>query len=222
MSANKRKWAERIFQYLSSRYPQRDFPLHFTSAWELLVATQLSAQCTDARVNMVTPEFFKRWPDPQTLTGASVEELESVIHSTGFYRNKARNLLSCAKMLMEKHDGQVPANMEELLKLPGVARKTANVVLYGAFGVNMGLAVDTHVKRISHRLGLTDSQDPVEIEKDLMETFPQNDWGRINHLMVFFGRDMCKSRQPLCGQCGLSDQCPKNEPIKSTKKQGKP
>lgn len=217
---DKKKWAKIVLKTLEELFPERDLPLHFSNAWELLVATQLSAQCTDQRVNEVTPEFFKRWSTPEALLAASTEEVEQVIHSTGFYHNKARNLLACAKLLTETYNGTVPDSMEELLKLPGVARKTANVVLFGAFGINAGLAVDTHVKRISYRMGFTCSQEPVKIEKDLMEIFPRASWGRVNHRMVLFGREKCKARKPLCESCPFSTNCPHNEPPKNTA--GKP
>lgn len=211
---DKKSFALDVLDYLEGSFPATALPLNFSTPWELLVATQLSAQCTDARVNEITPEFFRRWPTPQALTASTQDEVEEVIRPTGFFHNKAKNLLACATMLMEKYGGEVPRSMEEITKLPGVARKTANVVLYGAYGINEGLAVDTHVKRIAYRLGLTDSQEPAKIEKDLMKIFPRDTWGRVNHRMVVFGREKCKARKPLCESCALAGICPKNEPIK--------
>ncbi len=198
-----------IFSRLRARYPVTPPALDHTNAWELLVATVLAAQCTDARVNMVTPGLFARWPGPAELTGASQEELEEVIRSTGFYHNKAKNLLGAARRVMDVYGGQPPRTMAELTTLPGVARKTANIVLFNAYGVNEGLAVDTHVKRLSYRLGLTDSDNPVKIEQDLMPLFPQEQWGEINHMLVYHGRDTCMARKPLCNACVLEPCCPK-------------
>lgn len=209
-----KKHAERINALLRERYAEAKSQLEYASPWQLLVAVILSAQCTDARVNMVTPEFFRRWRGPAELANARLEDVENVIHSTGFYHNKAKNLIGCAILSRDAHNCQVPSNMEDLLKFPGVARKTANVVLYAGFGINMGIAVDTHVKRISHRLGLTTSTDPIKIEKDLMELFERKDWGDVNHRMVWFGRDVCKARKPACGQCEMEVFCPKAEPSK--------
>lgn len=199
--------ARAVCEALKKLYPVASTQLVYRNPWELLVATVLAAQCTDARVNLVTPVFFSRWPGPAELAGADVAEVENVIRSAGFYRNKARNLVGAAKQLLERHGGHVPQTLEELIKLSGVARKTANVVLYGGFGINAGLAVDTHVKRISFRLGLTKNTDPVRIEQDLMKIFPQNEWGDTNHRMVRFGRDVCKARSPLCEECELGRVC---------------
>lgn len=201
--------AAQVLARLEKRYPHPESALDHANAWELLVATVLAAQCTDARVNTVTPEFFRRWPTPLALTSATQDEVESVIRSTGFYHNKARNLLGAARRMMDEHGGEVPRTLAELILVPGVARKTANVVLWGAFGINEGLAVDTHVKRISYRLGLTDHTDPVRIERDLMRLFPQQSWGDVNHRMVWFGRDVCDARKPRCGECELVDLCPR-------------
>lgn len=196
-----------VLQALKARYPTAATQLMYENPWQLLVATVLAAQCTDARVNLVTPALFARWPGPAELALATQEELEQVIHSTGFYRNKAKNLLGAAKLLRDKHACIVPKTLEELIKLPGVARKTANVVLYGGYGINAGLAVDTHVKRISYRLGLTQNTDPVRVEQDLLKIFPQNEWGDLNHRMVWFGRDVCKARNPSCANCELTRIC---------------
>ena len=204
--------AEAVLAALRARYPQPATHLVAANAWELLVATVLAAQCTDARVNTVTPELFRRWPGPAELARTTQEELESVIRPTGFYHSKARNLLGAARRVCEVYGGEVPPLLAELITLPGVARKTANVVLFGAFGLNEGLAVDTHVKRISYRLGLTAQTDPVAVEKDLMRLFPRAEWGDVNHRMVWFGRDVCHARSPRCGDCELSDVCPRREP----------
>ena len=201
--------AQAILDRLRGVFPQAAPALAFTSAYELLVATVLAAQCTDARVNLVTPEFFRRWPDPSALSRAPVAEVETVIHSTGFFRQKAKNLVAAAAMLTERHGGQLPASMEALTALPGVARKTANIVLSNALGVNAGIAVDTHVKRLSFRLGLTTSDVPTIIERDLMPLFPRPAWGEINHLLVMHGRETCQARKPKCSTCVLSDICPK-------------
>lgn len=202
--------AEIVLSRLLERYPRTGTTLNWASPWEILVATVLAAQCTDERVNRVTPELFRRWPDPRALAEARREDLERVIRSTGFFRNKAKHLIQSARILRDRHGGEVPANMEELLQLPGVARKTANIVLSGAYGVQEGIAVDTHVKRLAYRLGLTSSTLPERIEKDLTALFPRKEWGRINHLLVQFGRDVCQARNPSCSVCDLGDICPRH------------
>ncbi len=179
------------------------------NVFELLVATILAAQCTDARVNSITPRLFAAWPDVFFLARADVSEVEAVVRPTGFYKNKAKNLVATARRICEVFHGEVPCSLEELITLPGVARKTANVVLFGAFGVNAGLAVDTHVKRIAYRLGLTDQTNPDLVEKDLTALFPREEWGNINHRMVWFGRDVCRARSPSCGECEMASFCPK-------------
>ncbi len=211
-----RERAARTLQALKERYPAPATHLAAEDAWQLLVATVLAAQCTDARVNKVTPELFRRWPGPGELARALPGELEEVIHSTGFFRSKAKNLLGAARRVMEVYHGEVPRSMAELTTLPGVARKTANVVLYGAYGINEGLAVDTHVKRICYRLGLTTRTDPVDVERDLMKLLPQSEWGGFNHRMVWFGRDVCHARGPRCGDCELGGICPRREPPSAT------
>lgn len=207
MKANLESRARSVLEALKLRYPVASTQLVFRSPWELLVATVLAAQCTDARVNLVTPMFFARWPGPRELALAQTGDVEKIIHSTGFYRNKAKNLVGAARMVCDKFGGSIPNTLAELIQLPGVARKTANVVLYGGFGINAGLAVDTHVKRISFRLGLTVNTDPVRVEQDLMKIFPKNEWGDLNHRMVWFGRDVCKARNPQCGACDLAPFC---------------
>ena len=213
--------AQLVLEALQQRYPHPRTHLDAQNAWELLVATVLAAQCTDARVNTVTPELFRRWPTPAALAEAPIEELEAVIRPTGFYHSKAKNLLGAARRVCEVFDGQIPQSIEDLITIPGVARKTANVVLFGAFGINEGLAVDTHVKRIAYRLGLTDETDPVPIERDLMKLFPREEWGDVNHRMVWFGREVCDARKPLCDTCEMLPFCPRREPPKAVKPAGR-
>jgi endonuclease-3 len=201
--------ALQVLDLLRRRYPTPATHLVARNPWELLVATVLAAQCTDERVNKVTPHLFALWPDPAALACATQEALEEVIHSTGFYRNKAKNLLGAARRVTEVHGGEVPRTMDELVQLPGVARKTANVVLWGGFGVNEGIAVDTHVKRIVHRMGLTKETDPVAVERDLMRLYPREAWGDVNHMLVWFGRHVCDARKPLCEQCEMAGICAK-------------
>lgn len=202
---------------LQARYQRPQTHLTASSPWELLVATVLSAQCTDARVNMVTPQLFSRWNGPAALAKADPKEVEEVIHSTGFYHNKAKNIVAAAQRVMHDFGGEVPRTLEELITLPGVARKTANVVLWGAFGINEGLAVDTHVGRIAWKLGLTDQTDPVAVEKDLMALFPREEWGNVNHRMVWFGRHVCDARKPLCEECEMRPFCPQRPLRKNPK-----
>ncbi|MDR3175907.1 MAG: endonuclease III [Desulfovibrio sp.] len=204
-----RERAERMLGILQARYPVSRGFLKAETPWQLLVATQLSAQCTDERVNSVTPALFSRLPTPREMADADVCELESLIRPTGFYRNKARNLIGAARRVLEVYGGEVPGDMESLLTLPGIARKSANVVLYGAYGINAGLAVDTHVGRIARRLDLTRQQDPVRVEKDLLPLFPQDQWGSTNHRMVSFGREVCKARGPFCKDCEANVFCPR-------------
>ncbi len=204
-----RQRARFILQRLEQRYPAPESELRWQNPWELLVATVLAAQCTDQRVNQVTPGLFARWPDTAALAQAGQEELEAVIHSTGFYRNKARHLIATARRIQALHNGEVPRSMAELTALPGVARKTANIVLSNAFGLHLGLAVDTHVKRLAFRLGLTTATDPVRIEQELMPLFPQERWGDVNHMLVLYGREICVARKPRCEDCVLADLCPR-------------
>lgn len=201
------KKAREVLQLLETRYPQPQGLLQHENAWELVVATVLAAQCTDARVNMITPALFERWPGPAEMAEASVEDIEVMVKSTGFYHNKAKNLKAAAKLLMEEYRGEVPNTLEDLMRLPGVARKTANVVMWGAFGQNVGLAVDTHVGRICRRLGLTKEEDPNKVEQDLIKLFPKESWGNVNHRMVWFGRDVCIARKPKCEICEMQPLC---------------
>ncbi len=201
--------AEAVRARLARRYPVPRTELDWSSPWELLAATILSAQCTDVRVNMVTPALFAKWKNAGEMSNADVAEIETVIRSTGFFRNKAKNLRAAAARIMAEFGGQVPRTMDEMLTLPGVARKTANVVLSNAYGVQAGIAVDTHVKRISFRLGLTAETNPDRIERDLVKLFPQDSWGAVNHYLVLFGREVCSARKPACDTCELTDLCPK-------------
>ncbi len=200
-----------ILDFMHARYPEPQTELDWKTPWELLVATMLSAQCTDKRVNMVTPHLFSRWRTVQAVKTAKLSQMEQVVHSTGFFRNKAKNVIAAARKIVDEFGGEVPRSMAELTTLPGVARKTANVVLANAFGLQEGIAVDTHVKRLSTRLGLTKSQDPKHIEQDLMAIVPQPKWGVFNHYFVLYGREVCRSQNPLCGNCGLAKICPSAE-----------
>ncbi|MEG5065491.1 endonuclease III [Microcoleus sp. B3-A4] len=193
---------------LKRLYPEAPCTLNYETPVQLLVATILSAQCTDDRVNLVTPALFERFPDAVALANADVEELESLVRSTGFYRNKSKNIKGACQAIVNKFNNQVPQRMELLLELPGVARKTANVVLAHAFGINMGVTVDTHVKRLSQRLGLTEHTDPIRIERDLMILLPQPDWENWSIRLVYHGRAVCNARNPACNICELADLCP--------------
>ncbi len=206
--AARRERVEEIVRRLRAAYPGATCSLEHADPYQLLVATILSAQCTDERVNMVTPALFRRYPTPDDLADARGEELEEMIKSTGFFRNKTKSLLGMAGAVVERHGGRVPDTMEELTKLPGVGRKTANVVLGNAFHRNVGVVVDTHVRRLAQRLGLTASDDPEQIERDLMEVVPQADWTDIAHLLIYHGRAICKAQKPKCGECLLNDLCP--------------
>ncbi len=203
----KRQQAKNVLGALYKRYPTFETHLVAHSPWELLIATILSAQCTDARVNQVTPVLFRRWPDAFTLAHACFEDVMSVVKPTGFYKNKAKHIIEAAKRIVNTYQGVLPQTMEDLITLPGVARKTANIVLWGAFNINVGIAVDTHVKRIAYRLGLTKHKDPIKIEQDLMALFPQSEWGAINHKLVWFGRHVCSAKNPLCHQCEMVSFC---------------
>jgi len=197
-----------LLRRLAERYPDPTTALHHGDAWELLVATILSAQSTDDTVNKVTPEVFRRWPTPVDLAEASREDVERVIFPTGFFRNKAKSLQGAAQAIVERHGGEVPGAMEELVELPGVGRKTANVVLGSFFGRNEGVVVDTHVSRLVRRLGLTRNSDPVKIERDLMALLPREEWTGFSHRLIWFGREVCKAKDPRCDVCPLADICP--------------
>ncbi|HEX9069515.1 MAG TPA: endonuclease III [Ktedonobacterales bacterium] len=204
----RRKRTEKIISRLRADYPDAKCSLDFTTPYELLFATILSAQCTDERVNMVTKSLFKKYPTVQAFADADLEELEQDIKSTGFYRNKAKHILESARLLVERDGGEVPRAMDTLLTLPGVARKTANVVLGNAYGIVEGVVVDTHVGRISQRLGLTANTDPAKVEQDLMKVVPPQDWLDFSHLLIYHGRKVCQARQPLCEECGVCELCP--------------
>jgi len=199
----------RILRILARLYPDARCALTHRNAFELLVARILSAQCTDARVNMVTPALFKKFPDARAMARATPAELEELIKSTGFYRNKAKSIKGAAQKISTEHGGKVPDTMEALLELPGVARKTANVVLGNAFGKNEGVVVDTHVQRLSQRLGFTKHKDPPKIERDLIDLFPRQDWAMLAHLLIFHGRQVCTARKPDCEHCPVRHDCPK-------------
>jgi endonuclease-3 len=197
-----------ILRVLAKLYPDAHCALHHDNPLQLLIATILSAQCTDARVNLITPALFARFPDAQAFAEADIGELEKGIQSTGFFRNKARNIKACCRILVDQYGGRVPATMEELVPLPGVGRKTANVILGNAFGVP-GITVDTHVGRLSRRLGLTTADDPVKVEHDLMALVPKKDWTMFSHRLIFHGRQVCFARKPNCPGCALAKYCPK-------------
>jgi len=200
--------ALRIIALLEKEHPDAKIALHFTNPLELLVATMLSAQCTDERVNMVTKELFKKYTKAEDYANADLKTLEQDIKSTGFYRNKAKNIKKCCQLLVEKYNSQVPRTMAELLELPGVARKTANIVLSNAYGIVEGVAVDTHVRRLAQRLGLSESDDPAKIEADLMNIVPREKWMRITDLLIFHGRRVCVAKKPKCDACVLNKICP--------------
>jgi endonuclease-3 len=200
--------ASEILKRLKAEHPDARCALDFETPLQLLIATILSAQCTDMMVNQVTPDLFRAYPDARALSEADPEKLEEMIRSTGFFRNKTKSLLGMSKAVSERHGGTVPQTMDELVQLPGVGRKTANVVLGNAFGINDGVVVDTHVGRLSVRLGLTDETDPVKVELALMPLFPRDEWALLSHLLIFHGRRICLARMPKCASCVLNDICP--------------
>ena len=201
-----------ILQRLKQLYPNAHIELNYDGVFQLLVAVILSAQCTDKRVNMVTPALFKRFPDPETMATADIFELQDLVKSTGFFRSKAKNIKATSQIIMEKHNGEVPQTMEELIELPGVARKTANVVTWSGFGKSYGIVVDTHVMRLAGRLGfiskkLAESKNAVKIEQELCKKFPKQEWGGFSHLLILHGRRVCEARKPKCEECPLLDLC---------------
>ena len=202
------EYAAEVYGRLAAHYPDAHCALDFTTPFQLLIATILSAQCTDKRVNMVTPVLFKRYRTPAALAAANPEELEEIIKSTGFFRAKTKSLIGMSTAVAEQHDGKIPDRLEELVKLPGVGRKTANVVLGNAYDKNEGVVVDTHVGRVSQRLALTKHTDPVKIEQDLMPLFPRDRWTMLAHLLIEHGRQICDARRPKCEICFLNDLCP--------------
>lgn len=203
----KSELAAEVFMRLKKVHPDAHCELDHSNPFELLLATILSAQCTDVRVNLVTPALFKKYPTPQMLSNARLEDVEELIKSINFFRNKSKNLIGCAQMLVEKHQGKVPKSVEDLSDLPGVGRKTANVVLGNAFNINTGIVVDTHVKRTAFLLGLTKQTNPEKVEIDLMKLFPNDQWTDLSHLLIFLGRRTCIARRPQCDLCNLKDIC---------------
>jgi endonuclease-3 len=207
----KQERALEIAALLKSMYPKAKCSLDYTNAFELLIATMLSAQSTDARVNIVTKSLFRKYPNPQAFAEASQVEMERDVRQTGFFRNKAKAVIAASKAIVEKHGGEVPRTMEELTALPGVGRKTANVVLGNAFKIAVGIVVDTHVARVSARLGLTSNSDPEKIEQDLMKLIPQKEWTVFSHRLIYHGRQICVARKPKCAECRLNPLCPSAE-----------
>ena len=204
--------ADAIFRELARLYPDAHCELDHASPYQLLAATILSAQCTDRRVNLVTPALFARYPSPRALAAAEPADVEAIVRSTGFFRAKARSLIGMAQALVAEHGGAVPADMDALVHLPGVGRKTANVVLGNAFGIDVGVVVDTHVGRLARRLGLTRQADPIKVERELMALFPPARWTLLSHLLIWHGRRVCDARTPRCGQCTLAARCPSAQP----------
>ncbi len=200
---------QEVIALLKRYYPDAHCALNFSTPYELLIATILSAQCTDERVNMVTPELFKHFPDARAMAAADVLQIEKLIRSTGFYKNKAKNIKSCCQSLVENHDAEIPKNLEALVALAGVGRKTANVVLGNAFGIISGIVVDTHVSRLSYRLGWTKSDNAVVIERELEKYVETKDWIMLSHWLIAHGRKVCKARKPDCANCFLFEHCPK-------------
>lgn len=211
MTIDKKKQAAEVIKRLRREYPDAHCALNHTNPFELLIATILSAQCTDARVNIVTADLFRKYRGPADFIAAEQGELEKDIHSTGFFRNKAKNIQAACKRIVEDYNGEVPRTMDELLTLGGVARKTANVVLGNAFGIASGVVVDTHVSRISQLLGLTENKTPEKIENDLKEIVPKKDWVMFPHWLITHGRNVCIARRPKCGDCPLADICPSSQ-----------
>lgn len=208
---SRQKQARKVLKHLKVLYPEAKCELNYQTTFELLVATILSAQCTDKRVNQVTETLFVKYPSPYHFAEADLQELEQDIHATGFFRNKARSIQASAQILIARYQGEVPCDMKALTSLPGVGRKTASVVMGNAFGRAEGVVVDTHVGRLSQRLGLTSAKTPEKIEQDLMALIPKKDWVLFPHLMIFHGRAVCKARQPDCQRCGLADFCPSRQ-----------
>jgi len=206
--SNKRH-ASKVLRRLRRDYPDADCALLFDSPFQLLIATILSAQCTDVRVNIVTQGLFAKHPTATSMAKIPLPRLEKMIKSTGFFRNKAKNIKACCEALVQHHGGEVPVDMDALVQLAGVGRKTANVVLGTAHGLATGVVVDTHVGRISRRLGLTKQLDPVRAESELMQCLPKNEWVRYSHRVIHHGRQVCKARKPLCDDCGMADICPR-------------
>jgi endonuclease III len=197
-----------IIARLKRAYPDAHCELDFRNPYELTAATILSAQCTDVRVNQVTPKLFQQWPDPYTLAQAEIADVEAIIRPTGFFRNKAKSLIGMAQAVVANHGGEIPRTMAELRPIPGIGRKTANCVLGNAYGLSEGITVDTHVIRLSRLLRLSRQSDPEKLEHDLMKLIPRDDWTIISHLLIWHGRRICIANRPKCGECGLNDICP--------------
>ncbi|HWN99869.1 MAG TPA: endonuclease III [Blastocatellia bacterium] len=208
VSTEEKQRTRKIISKLKKAYPNAQCSLNHSNAFELLIATILSAQCTDDRVNIVTADLFRKYRSCEDYVSVPPEELEQDIHSTGFFRNKTKSIQGACRKMIEEHGGQVPGDVEKLLALPGVARKTANVVLGNAFGIASGVVVDTHVSRISQLLGLTKETHPEKIERDLMELVPKKDWIVFSHLLIYHGRQVCKARRPECERCVIESLCP--------------
>ena len=202
-----RKQNAEIVKILKNAYPDAKCSLDFKTPFEMVVAVMLSAQCTDERVNRTTPSIFAKYSTPKDFTDIDIEELEKLIHPCGFYKNKAKNIKACARMIMEEYNGEVPKTMEELMKLPGVGRKSANVVMLEAFGEAKGIAVDTHCKRIANKLGLSKEKEPEKIEQDLLKYFDKSEYKDINHLFIWHGRNICTARSPKCDSCPINKYC---------------
>jgi len=199
---------QKVLEILENTYPDAHIALKSRTPFQLLVTVILSAQCTDVRVNKVTPALFERFPDVKSMSEAPIEELENLIRSTGFFRNKAKNIKAASRLILERFGGKIPRTMKDMLTLPGVARKTANIVLYNAYGVIAGIAVDTHVKRLAKRLGMTNEVNAVKIERDLMAIVPRENWGKISYVLINHGRQICTARKPRCPECPVRDICP--------------
>ena len=207
-SAERKAQAKRVVRQLKKDYPDAECALDFETPFQLLIATILSAQCTDARVNIVTKELFAKYPTPEAMAAAPVATLETIIQSTGFFRNKAKNIHAASRAIADKHNGEVPIDLAELVSLPGVGRKTANVVLGTAFGIPSGVVVDTHVGRLTRRLGLTEKVGPVKVEEEMMEIVPQKEWIDFSHRLIHHGRAICVARRPKCEICHFLKFCP--------------
>ncbi len=205
-----KRHAAKVLRRLKADYPEAPCALNHKTPFQLLIATILSAQCTDVRVNMVTKDLFRKYKKPADFAAAPLPDIEEAVQSTGFFRNKAKNIKACSTQLLEKHGGKVPQELEPLVGLAGVGRKTANVVLGTAFGLATGVVVDTHVGRLSRRLGLTEQKDAVKVERDLMELLPQEEWIQFSHRMIHHGRAICSARRALCEECSMKRFCPQN------------
>lgn len=220
MSQQRKHYTDEIYRRLKRKFGPVSCPLHYKKPYQLCVAVILSAQCTDEMVNRVTPALFKAYPNPESLAEAPVSEIEKLIHATGFYRNKARNIKGFCRSLVYEHGGKVPQTIDELVKMPGVGRKTANVILQELYGISSGFVVDTHVLRLSRLLGLSEAKDAIRMEKDLMQKIPQKYWKDLSLYLIFHGRSVCVARRPRCTECVLSDICPSSTAVKAENQTG--